>query len=193
MESKFNLNDLVQSTMKVLIKNYLKDLNNSKPLRNLKDRKNIFNQICIDIFGNNFEYKDCLRLHKWWLKNTNNFRNLIYEHTAKMNCSKKSIVLDLDVQDLKLLKNLIGDYKIMKTKSCIRRKFKKEFDNFISLKLQNLGLKCWLKCKSNWFKKNNSRKISAAFWKGTFVCIDNECKNLFKATIMQEISWGNNF
>ena len=127
------------------------------------------------------------------MRNTNNFRNLIYEHFEKVGCSKRLIVLKLDFQDMNLVKSFIGDYKIVKSKLCKRKKFKKEFDNFLSLKLQNLGLNCWLTCKSNWFKKENSRKFSKAFWNGSFFCIDNECQNNFKARIMQEINLGKNY
>ena len=64
-----------------------------------------------------------------------------------------------------------------------RKKFKTEFDNILSQHLQNLGLKCWLRCKYNWFREINSQKISSPLWRGLFKCIDKDCKNTFEAKI----------
>lgn len=59
------------------------------------------------------------------------------------------------------------------------------FSNFLSEKLQNYGIKCWLKCNYNWLKKKSSQKTTSPFWKGIFSCVN--CKKRFFATIHKEL------
>jgi len=59
-----------------------------------------------------------------------------------------------------------------------RRRFLTKFHDHLSLKLQDLGLKCWLSDRQryNWFTGNN-------FWIGKYDCIEKSCKNVFNASI----------
>jgi len=59
-----------------------------------------------------------------------------------------------------------------------RRRFLTKFNDHLSLKLQDLGLKCWLSDRQryNWFTGNN-------LWIGKYDCIEKSCKNVFNASI----------
>lgn len=69
----------------------------------------------------------------------------------------------------------------------LRSRFNTRFDDFLSEKLQQNGVNCWLRSISNWFKKERSRKSLAPFWSGLFTCIDPFCTNIFKAQIQDNI------
>jgi hypothetical protein len=58
-----------------------------------------------------------------------------------------------------------------------RRKFRTNFDDFISIELQKTGTLCWLRHKHNWF---NTKK---EFWHGVFRCIDKNCPLIYKCKI----------
>ena len=64
-----------------------------------------------------------------------------------------------------------------------RYKFLSFFTNFLSQKLQDNGINCWLVCKWNWFRLEDSQKQNANYWSGSYKCIDKNCSNSFHARI----------
>lgn len=63
-----------------------------------------------------------------------------------------------------------------------RKKFLSYFHKALSTRLQNQGLKCWLSCQFNWFKK------SKEIWSGTYKCVDTNCKIVYHAKILNDDS-----
>ena len=59
-----------------------------------------------------------------------------------------------------------------------KKRFLVKFDNSLSFKLQNLGLKCWLRSSTNRFKKK-------VLWEGNYFCIDSTCGMKFKCRAKQ--------
>ena len=51
-----------------------------------------------------------------------------------------------------------------------RKRFNVFFDNILTSRLQNNGIKCSLKCTASHFKKENSRKKSLPDWSAIFKC-----------------------
>jgi hypothetical protein len=66
-----------------------------------------------------------------------------------------------------------------------RKTFLSTFDNLLTLKLQKNGIKCWLKCRSNWFSKEGGNNAHA--WKGSFNCVSEKCDILYEAVINESI------
>ena len=68
-----------------------------------------------------------------------------------------------------------------------RKKFKTEFDDFLSTKLQDQGVFCHLRCVYNWFKCDRSQKRRSSFWRGVYKCVQLDCKNVYLANINDQI------
>ena len=64
------------------------------------------------------------------------------------------------------------------THSTGRKKFKKEFHNALSEKLQSQNVKCWLKNVWNWLSNSDNLK-----WSSKYTCVNRECQNRFSANI----------
>jgi hypothetical protein len=187
----FQKEKLFLSTIKLMRENNLYTLDNIKFTRKAN---NIWNQISLLNFGYE-NYNNSFKIYQWWKRNSNNFSSEIknFFKNARSNIEKmeidqievdqntfnKCVHEILDQNDIKEIKGYIGNY--------MRPKFKSEFDNFLSQKLQLRGIKCWLKCKYNWFLKPNSRDLP--YWRGVFVCINHpECLNRFDATISKNFN-----
>lgn len=78
--------------------------------------------------------------------------------------------------------------KLVKFVKGQRKYFGSEFTKFLSAKLQNHGIKCWLGKNSNWFKKNNSRKSNSHFWTGKYECI--QCGMSYFASMLNNNNHG---
>ena len=52
---------------------------------------------------------------------------------------------------------------------------------FLMIILLSFDLKCSIKCRYNWFKELESRKVMCAYWRGLFDC--KYCKTKFEALI----------
>ena len=174
--SNIALDDLVKVTLKVMVENNLTDLNNFKLTRS---HSNIWHMISSKYFKNN-EYRNAKNVYSWWQRNTKNYKriinNLINEKEIQEKCN---LIVHINYEDWIILLTYIGDYK--------RKKFRSEFDDFLSEKLQQKGLKCWLKCKYNWFRESTCSKINKEFWRGIFTCVDDNCLNEFEALINENI------
>ena len=172
--SKFNLEKLIQITKDILVKNKIFSLEKIKLSRK---PENIWKQIALNYFEND-SHTNAFCIYQWFQRNYQNFATFIEDITnSAENVDQKTkhefIELKIDQSEILKLKSYIGNYN--------RSKFKKDFDVFLSKKLQILGIKCWLKCKYNWFSKSTCTKNP--YWKGVFECIDPNCPNVFKASI----------
>ncbi len=65
-----------------------------------------------------------------------------------------------------------------------RKKFLRPFDRILTIKLQRLGVNCWLKCSNNWFAKKDGKK-SKKFWSGRFNCYEKLCELNYEAVIQE--------
>ncbi|CAF0909191.1 unnamed protein product, partial [Brachionus calyciflorus] len=174
---KYNLN---------LDKEPLRRSKKNETLRNL----DAWNKISYDFFGN-ILYKNTLNIYSWWKRDTNNYRSKVKlklneRQNEDMEIDQKEIrkpdeiKIVLTDEDVNLLQNFISNYQY-------RSKFNTEFDDFLSERLQKHEIKCWLRSKSNWFKKERSQKSLAPFWSGFFSCLDPKCQNKFKASIKNDL------
>jgi hypothetical protein len=173
-KSDIKLEDLVETTARIMLRYNINDLSTEKLSRNTS---NIWHVIASKYFKSS-EYKDAVNIHSWWKRNQNGFKNAVLNKISrnKINLSK-SITLTITFEDW----SKILEY-ISKTD---RRRFKSEFDIFLSEKLQASGINCWLTCNNNWFR--NSRNFNSVFWSGRYDCIDKNCLNKFEAFISDDI------
>lgn len=153
------------------------------PITRKPDKENIWNQICLDLYGD-VNYNRALNIFRMWQRDT-----MKYSSTVRNILKVKSIsIIENDFETF-IVSIDSSDWKKLLT-ACIRiynnrSKFSNQFDNFLAQKLQDLGLKCWIKCKFNWFSKFQSRK-KVARWRGIYKCQDVQCKNKFEAAIYNE-------
>ena len=177
----FDSERLVGETLKILSSNKISDLSSIKLTR---DKNNIWSQISNKYFKNE-SYVNSLRIYSWWKRDTGKFATIIQNKILENK--KKSNFLELNEQKfiIKLSSNDINELKSFVAFN-IRIKFKKEFDDFLSEKLQRFKVNCWLNCKHNWFRSKITQKKSSPFWRGVFKCQDLNCKNVFDAIIHKE-------
>ncbi|CAF0972658.1 unnamed protein product [Brachionus calyciflorus] len=67
-----------------------------------------------------------------------------------------------------------------------RKRLLSEIENFFSIKMKEHDIYCELKCITNWFKKETSRKTNSPFWKGQFKCFEKTCKNKYIMVIEKD-------
>jgi hypothetical protein len=188
MKLKFDIVRLVDVMVKFLLSlNHTSPtdlLDKTNPSRS-NDINNLWNGICKKYFGF-IDYNDCLNLKAWWTRNTKNLRQLVitklerlYEQDeSKMitNISKYNVHLSF-IEWQTVLKKYKKDYKE-------RSMLNTEFSDFLSQRLQNLGINCWFECKHNWFKKVVMQKNSSGYWRGIYICRDKaSCSNKVEALI----------
>ena len=61
-----------------------------------------------------------------------------------------------------------------------RKKFSSGFDRLLSIKIQEKGINCSLKCRSNYF---SVQAKNASYWSGRYFCIREGCDLLYEASI----------
>ena len=143
---------------------------------------NLWNHICFNLYGN-INYINALNVFTMWqrdtLKYSTTIRNILRERSSLINeNNSKTLIITIDYLNWKVLQAFIKNYNN-------RLKFAKEFDNFLAQKIQDLGIKCWLKCSFNWFSSYESRKQTPT-WRGIYSCQEAECMNRFEATIFNK-------
>ena len=69
-----------------------------------------------------------------------------------------------------------------------RKKFLKGFDIMVAKKLQELGVRCWIVAKHNWFRNEKKFKLNSPKWSGVFECFDESCKNRYIHASFKEIN-----
>jgi hypothetical protein len=187
-EFKTNLaSKIVEFTVDFLVKNSLTidDLEKCKLTRK-SDLDNIWNEIAFQFFQNKL-YKNSLKLYYWWKRDDFNFKTNIKEMIKqKINqqnnihvpttSPKKVYNIFLTIDEWSKLQKSIAIYSN-------RKKFKTDFDDFLSDQLNKQGVFCRLRCIYNWFKNEKSQKIQSFFWRGSFKCTQSDCNKQFKAII----------
>jgi hypothetical protein len=154
--------------------------------------KSFWLDISVRYFGYKSYVKQCLT-RLWWLRNKDGIKTAtLKEFKKKHNFNddddmmniKKNIVLNNINNDSKMfyiIKFEMDEWKFLiencLSTSQIRKKFTSKFDSALSIKLQEFGVKCWLKHSYNWFNESSS----AVFWRGKFHCIS--CLSIFEAII----------
>ncbi len=62
-----------------------------------------------------------------------------------------------------------------------KRRLGKGFSDYISGKLQDTGIKCWLKCYYNWILQVIKNSV---IWHGIYNCINKSCNKEFKIVLI---------
>ena len=172
---KVDINNLVKIASEILKKYNLSSLDDVKLTRS-KNGTNILDQICHRYFGN-YKYQNKMRIYQIWRRNSQNFVEMLNKEVTNLTDQEKRFIFNVTKEEwINRFFDLVVCYEQ-------RFKFKQEISLFLSEKLQEQNVKCWLKCKSNWFKKKESNKKSAPWWRGNFSCVDSKCLNTFLAEI----------
>lgn len=162
---------IVSKTVDYLIENKIIPCNLVDTYRG---ENTLWGQLCSKIFGV-YEFVNSLYIRTLWTRNTKSFRTRVMDqYRLKKSSSAQKVILLTD-KDKKKIRSFI-----MLSKTQNRRRFNTSFCDFVSKKLQVLGILCWLKYGSNWFRKEDGRK-RGDFWNGIFPCI--ECNNSFRLRI----------
>lgn len=184
-KNEFDISKISKITIDCLKKSDLNIdiLNIQRPSRN---KLNIWNKIASAYFPrHDYKYKDILKIFSWWKRNTKNFRKKVEHNFSKFLMNDEIMEIDesshkIEIvfmkEDLHILKDFVKTYYD-------RIQFNSNFSDYLSEKLQEKEINCWLKCKSNRFKKENSQKIKSPFWNGTYECIEENCKTNYKCYI----------
>ncbi|CAF1080474.1 unnamed protein product [Brachionus calyciflorus] len=170
MKSNLEIKKIIDITIKWILKtkSHLDSEKVKRPKQNgYKDDLDIWNKIAFEYFGK-IENKNALNIFSWCKRNTHKFPTIVKSKISKFddsfmeveNVTEQEIVLDLDQKDLEVIKKFIRFYEP-------RSKFNTDFANFLSERLQNFGIKCWLRTTGNAFKKKLSQKKSSPFTKVT--------------------------
>ena len=187
MKSNIRLKELVEITIEVMILNSIKSLDGQKLSRN--DQRNIWNQICSKYYSYGNSFKDAVNLRSWWERNTCDFRQLVFRKfneieneqptvpTSNKLIKASEFFIKLSVKEWFNVQSFIGNYK--------RKKFRSGFDDFLTERLQNLNVKCYLRSKYNWFSESSNNKSNDNLWRGVYACIESSCQNTFEARIKQ--------
>ena len=179
---KYQLGKLINITVESIIKQSLIDRIDDIMVTRLPTLDNIWNEICFKYYGK-VEYVKACRIYMLWKRNAQDFSNICKTLAKNFYYAKFSsnnlIIIPVKNEEW----NILQTYKSFFKERC---KFNIEFTNWLSQKLQDHGIYCWLRCKSNWFKQDGSRKQASAFWKGTYECT-SKCGNIYEAFIVNQI------
>jgi hypothetical protein len=130
-------------------------------------RGSIWGQLCVKFFGKSCKgFVDSMYIYTAWKRDKNGFRTNVKANFSDNSLCETQINLTQEEKN-DIIRNFIG------YSNNGRKRLSNKFSDFVSSKLQKAGLKCWLSCKYNWFRKEKSRK-SGDFWSGKYFCI--ECK-----------------
>ena len=64
--------------------------------------------------------------------------------------------------------------------------FLNSFCDKLSFKIQEHGIKCWLKVIYNWFKSESSQKRNSPYWSGKYICIKKDCGCIYNTKIIKK-------
>ena len=172
--------ELINVILEVIMQNPNKDINQEKPTRT-NDSNNLWNIICSKLYGT-ASYSDANRILKLWHRNVSKLAEQVASLSGSYNGSNNEdsfISLPVSAAEWTILATYIVNSP--------RTRFTSQFSDFLSEKLQECNIKCWLSCVNNYFKKINSTKTRSPFWRGTYKCIDPHCSKIFTAVIHQII------
>ncbi len=90
-----------------------------------------------------------------------------------------NIVVKLSWAEWSFIQKFIRTTEVLvRGKKIVRRRFNTDFSNFLSDKIQLMGVaNCRLVTSTNWFRKDDSqRKNSTHYWSGKYSCLDKSCQ-----------------
>lgn len=191
MSIKFvNLDNLIEIILKILKTDNLKP--NRVPNANRKT-DNFWAKVCTEFYGK-YDFVRTLNLFTWWKRNVEGLFDKCCE--KYFNDTKTVKKKDLSISNFSnfetpsqvlLIEIPASDWLLLKRCLKQRQRLLADFHNFLSKKLQDNGLNCWLRCDFNWFCSNKSKKSTSKYWCGTYHCIVNECKIILKAFVEDPI------
>lgn len=179
---------LILTKLTEIIVTFLKEspqlkLDNQKLTR---DKDNIWSKISFSYFKT-FEYSNSCNIYSWWNRNTQGLKDVVEKKLLEISKqsnemkffeNKKKIIIQILPQEWLNLKKFISKSE--------RKKFNCGFENILNKKIQELNVKCLLKCSYNWFGNVKNKKINSSFWSGVYYCI--ECQKKFTCKINQNIN-----
>ena len=168
---------LVNVTVKLIEKNPKINLDDEPIATNCNE--NIWNKICLETYGN-IEKETAYSLRRKWKRNDHNYATMVQCMVENVRKKDKFVIDQKANFNFQLSLKEVNEHRINYDD---RSKLSSDFDEIISAKLREKGIKCWFICSYNWFKKENSRKQQAVFWRGSYKCIDSNCQNACEAFI----------
>lgn len=179
---------LIQSTVDIMVTYGISEPE-SQQITRKKNNDNFWNKVCLAYHGQ-IDYNKMLRIHAWWIRNTQNYREqskatyreIQNKKTKEVPPQIEKMVIPIDIKSLNTFYNFIVYYKNG------RSKFNSSFTDYLSSLIQKKGINCWLSCKYNWIRQTNSQKQCCPFWRGSYVCIDINCRNKFDAAIFDNLN-----
>jgi hypothetical protein len=168
--------ELINVILEVIMQNPTKDINEERPSRT-NDPNNLWNIICSKLYDTTC-YSDANRIFKLWHSNVSKLAEQVTSLCGSIyrNNGKKSFIsLPVTAEEWTILTTYIVNSP--------RARFTSQFSDFLSEKLQECNIKCWICSEHNYFKKNNSQKTNSPFWRGSYKCIDPLCSKKFTAVI----------
>ena len=160
---------LVNVTVKLIEKNPKINLDDEPIATNCNE--NIWNKICLETYGN-IEKETAYSLRRKWKRNDHNYATMVKCMVENVRKKDKFVIDQKANFNFQLSLKEVNEHRINYDD---RSKLSSDFDEIISAKLREKGIKCWFICSYNWFKKENSRKQQAVFWRGSYKCIDSNC------------------
>ena len=173
--------ELIDLTIELISENPSIDINTAKVTRK-RDFSNFWNMLSLRYFKK-ITFQNALKLNKSWHRLTSGYAKQVNTCYTNTNCVSSEENIQFKI------KFTPEEWVILQTFVVrnIRSSFSHQFSDFLSKKLQNIGIKCWVRCKHNWFRRNKSRKANSPFWNGVYICIDSKCKQIFKTTIIEPL------
>jgi len=160
----FNQEDLILRISKFMKERNLEELKGSA-------RALIWQELCSNLnnsLSQNQLFSYQVRLHKLWNAPNSYIKRTVMSALASNNSNRHIF----DKSSCKLQVKITNEEWQDQMKTAMnhsKSSFLVKFDNFLSAKLQNLGIKCWLRSSHNRFKKN-------VLWEGIYKCIEKNCE-----------------
>jgi len=165
-----NIHIYVEHILKVMNENNLKIVVDESPRRS----SGLWYKVSVSLLGQ-YNFNTAHKIQMLYKRNSNGIRQLI-ETNININKNEEIFENKIDISfTITEWRELISFI----SSSNGRKKFRKPFHNKLNIKIQREGIKCYLLCKSNWFRKNQA-------WSGTYKCIDEFCKIVYKAYLSNE-------
>ena len=171
---------IVQKTIEYMSKNNLSDLKGSP--RNKFECWQLIVRSIYNSLSDSDIFRKSSRICNAWKRNTSSYKTVVIESINIKNQSK------IEIQFNTLESNHILEKFLSNTS---KTRLLLGFTNILSDKMQRSGIKCWLKCRSNYFLKGNNKN-----WVGKYGCVDSNCSLIYNASgtfnsqnVILNVSW----
>ncbi|CAF0975266.1 unnamed protein product [Brachionus calyciflorus] len=191
---------LINSMLKILEKD---NFGTERDLENLSDLKIFFERVVVDLDGA-YSLNEYSRIQKIWERDTRDIKSTVLN---SFNFPTSSLKNGLSPCKIKSINREHSFFKtsyffefdlwreLCQNKICSNKRFKLSINGIFLLNeaLQSKEFNCWIRESFNYFKSESSKKINAPFWNGEFICLEKECRELYKLSILNEPEQGKNF